>query len=110
MLFVLDVVGKKSGKTQNDIQVPECCNAICAEIVPIVFHVGSDSLCVLPFFLCFHGGFLLSKAEGEQKLVCEGCGSRWRITIAKGRAEVKAFLEECPLCSVSVGLLEEASG
>jgi hypothetical protein len=34
----------------------------------------------------------------DQVVVCEGCGSKWRVTIAKGRASVIAKLEECPLC------------
>ena len=36
--------------------------------------------------------------SGDQVVVCEGCGSKWRVDIAKGRASVIAKLEECPLC------------
>jgi hypothetical protein len=36
----------------------------------------------------------------DQIIVCEGCGSRWRVDIAKGRASVIARLVECPLCEV----------
>ena len=34
----------------------------------------------------------------DQVIVCEGCGSRWRVDVAKGRASVIARLLECPLC------------
>jgi hypothetical protein len=34
----------------------------------------------------------------EQIIVCRGCGSKWLLDIAKGRASVIAKLEECPLC------------
>ena len=34
----------------------------------------------------------------DQIIVCEGCGSRWRVDVAKGRASVIAMLVECPLC------------
>ena len=34
----------------------------------------------------------------DQVIVCEGCGSKWRVEIAKGRASVIARLVECPLC------------
>jgi hypothetical protein len=34
----------------------------------------------------------------NQVVVCEGCGCKWRVSIAKGRAEVIAVLVECPLC------------
>jgi transcription elongation factor Elf1 len=34
----------------------------------------------------------------DQSIVCEGCGSRWRVDIARGRASVIARLVECPLC------------
>jgi hypothetical protein len=44
-------------------------------------------------------------SEG-QIIVCEGCGSRWRVEIAKGRASVIARLVECPLCETIE--LEEA--
>jgi hypothetical protein len=33
-----------------------------------------------------------------QVIVCEGCGSKWCVDIAKGRASVIARLVECPLC------------
>ena len=33
-----------------------------------------------------------------QIIVCEGCGSKWCVDIAKGRASVIAKLVECPLC------------
>jgi Zn finger protein HypA/HybF involved in hydrogenase expression len=36
--------------------------------------------------------------EEEQVIVCEGCGSKWRVSIAKGRAVIIARLKECPLC------------
>ena len=41
---------------------------------------------------------MLSAADDEQTIICEGCGSRWRIGVGKGRAEIKAILIECPLC------------
>jgi hypothetical protein len=44
-------------------------------------------------------------SEG-QIIVCEGCGSKWRVEIAKGRASVIARLVECPLCETIE--LEEA--
>ena len=44
-------------------------------------------------------------SEG-QIIVCDGCGSRWRVEIAKGRASVIARLVECPLCETIE--LEEA--
>jgi hypothetical protein len=31
--------------------------------------------------------------SGNQVVVCEGCGSKWRVSIAKGRASVIAKLE-----------------
>jgi hypothetical protein len=34
----------------------------------------------------------------EQVVVCEGCGSKWRVSAAKGRSSVIAVLVECPLC------------
>ena len=34
----------------------------------------------------------------EQVITCEGCGSKWRLSIEKGRAGVIAVLVECPLC------------
>jgi hypothetical protein len=34
----------------------------------------------------------------DQVIFCEGCGSRWRVDIARGRASVIARLVECPLC------------
>jgi hypothetical protein len=52
----------------------------------------------------------LSK-EG-QIIVCEGCGSRWRVEVAKGRASVIARLVECPLCDETLEFEEakEVSG
>ena len=34
----------------------------------------------------------------SQVFVCWCCGCKWRITFSKGRAEIKASLQECPLC------------
>ena len=36
-----------------------------------------------------------------QIIVCDGCGSKWRVSIRKGRAVVIAELLECPLCERS---------
>lgn len=36
----------------------------------------------------------------DQIIACEGCGSKWCVDIAKGRASVIARLVECPLCEV----------
>ena len=41
-----------------------------------------------------------------QIIVCEGCGSKWCVDIAKGRASVIARLVECPLCEIII--FEEA--
>ncbi len=42
----------------------------------------------------------MSDSSEEQIIICEGCGSRWRLKIEKGRATVLANLIECPLCEV----------
>lgn len=36
---------------------------------------------------------------GEQIIVCEGCGSKWRL-FQHARATVIAELVECPLCEL----------
>jgi len=36
--------------------------------------------------------------EEKQVVTCEGCGCKWLVDIAKGRASVIARLLECPLC------------
>jgi hypothetical protein len=43
-----------------------------------------------------------------QIIVCEGCGSRWRVDIAKGRASVIASLVECPLCEQKEVSMDES--
>lgn len=39
----------------------------------------------------------------NQVFVCEGCGSKWRVNIGKGRAAVNAKLLECPICESEEG-------
>jgi hypothetical protein len=39
-------------------------------------------------------------SEECQVIVCEGCGSKWCVDIAKGRDSVIARLVECPLCEI----------
>jgi len=41
----------------------------------------------------------VSKASGEQTIVCEGCGSKW-LVIASSKARVLSRLVECPLCGL----------
>jgi hypothetical protein len=43
----------------------------------------------------------LNMGEG-QVLVCEGCGSVWRVSITRGHSLVIAKLIECPLCEHKV--------
>lgn len=38
------------------------------------------------------------KSWGYQVIVCEGCGSKWRVDVDK--SFVIAKLEECPLCEI----------
>jgi hypothetical protein len=44
------------------------------------------------------GGVFLKDSSGEQTLVCEGCGSKWRII--RSESGVVARLVECPLCEL----------
>jgi len=38
----------------------------------------------------------VSGASGEQTIVCEGCGSKWKVI--RNSTSVVARLVECPLC------------
>ncbi|MFH0748706.1 MAG: hypothetical protein V1915_02140 [Candidatus Bathyarchaeota archaeon] len=42
----------------------------------------------------------MKENSGEQTLVCDGCGSKWRII--RGPTAVVARLIECPLCALEV--------
>ena len=43
-----------------------------------------------------------------QIIVCEGCGSKWCVDIAKGSASVIAKLVECPLCEEKEFSMDES--
>jgi len=44
----------------------------------------------------------MAEKPESQMVTCEGCGSKWKVNISKGRAAVIAQLVECPLCE-SIG-------
>jgi len=57
----------------------------------------NHELMVIRFEFSRGGGFL-SGSPGEQTIVCEGCGSKWKII--RNSTAIIARLIECPLCEL----------